>query len=73
MRSTVPGCWIGLAWWLIAVGLPPAPAASPRLPNELGSIMVLEYHRIAEPEDRWTRSPAGLRRDLEQLWRAVRQ
>jgi peptidoglycan/xylan/chitin deacetylase (PgdA/CDA1 family) len=68
MRSTVPGAWIGLLLWVAAAGLSQGPAASFRSPNELGSIMVLEYHRIGEPEARWTRSPTGLRRDLERLW-----
>ena len=25
-------------------------------PNELGRIMILEYHKIDYPEDRWTRT-----------------
>lgn len=29
--------------------------------------MILEYHQIAEPEGRWTRTPANLRRDIERL------
>jgi hypothetical protein len=44
------------------------PAANGVLPpNELGRIMILEYHRIDEPEDRWTRTPDNFRRDLETL------
>jgi len=31
--------------------------------------MILEYHQIAEPEGRWTRTPANFRRDLERLWK----
>ncbi len=30
--------------------------------------MILEYHRIDRPEDRWTRTPDNFRRDLERLW-----
>jgi peptidoglycan/xylan/chitin deacetylase (PgdA/CDA1 family) len=30
--------------------------------------MILEYHRIDTPEERWTRTPANFRRDLERLW-----
>jgi hypothetical protein len=46
--------------------------ASPALaqalpPNELGRVMVLEYHKIDYPEDRWTRTPENFRRDLETL------
>jgi len=37
-------------------------------PNELGRIMILEYHKIDYPEERWTRTPENFRRDLEQLY-----
>jgi peptidoglycan/xylan/chitin deacetylase (PgdA/CDA1 family) len=40
----------------------------PATPNELGRVPILCYHRIDEPEARWTRTPANLRADLEQLW-----
>jgi len=43
----------------LAQGLPP---------NELGRIMVLEYHKIDSPEQRWTRTPENFRRDLETLY-----
>jgi peptidoglycan/xylan/chitin deacetylase (PgdA/CDA1 family) len=36
-------------------------------PNELGWIIVLEYHLIEEPEARWSRTPANFRRDIERL------
>jgi peptidoglycan/xylan/chitin deacetylase (PgdA/CDA1 family) len=36
--------------------------------NELGDVMILEYHKIADPEARWTRTPENLRRDLETLY-----
>jgi hypothetical protein len=36
-------------------------------PNELGEIMVLEYHRLGEPEGEWVRRPENFRRDLERL------
>jgi len=38
-------------------------------PNELGLIMVLEYHSIARPEARWTRTPENFRKDLETLYK----
>jgi peptidoglycan/xylan/chitin deacetylase (PgdA/CDA1 family) len=44
---------------------PPAPSLPP---NELGRIMVLEYHRIDRPENRWTRTPENFRRDLATLY-----
>ena len=37
-------------------------------PDELGRIMVLEYHKIDQPEERWTRTPENFRRDLETLY-----
>lgn len=45
-------------------GLPgPAPA------NELGRVLILEYHNIGAQEGRWTRTPASFRADLERLYR----
>lgn len=35
--------------------------------NELGAVMILEYHRIAE-EGRWSRTPENFRADLEYLY-----
>jgi peptidoglycan/xylan/chitin deacetylase (PgdA/CDA1 family) len=40
-----------------------------RSPNELGKVMILEYHLIEEKESRWARSVEGFRNDLEQLYR----
>lgn len=37
-------------------------------PNELGKIMVLMYHHIAEPEAEWSRTPQNFRQDLETLY-----
>jgi peptidoglycan/xylan/chitin deacetylase (PgdA/CDA1 family) len=51
-----------LAAGALALAAPAAP------PNELGRIMILEYHRIDHPEGRWTRTPENFRRDLERLW-----
>ena len=56
---------------LLAAGLlllAPAPALAQRPANELGRIMILEYHKIDEPEGRWTRTPANFRADLQRLW-----
>jgi polysaccharide deacetylase len=45
------------------------PAEPGRLaPNELGRVMILEYHKIDHPEERWTRTPENFRRDLRRLW-----
>jgi peptidoglycan/xylan/chitin deacetylase (PgdA/CDA1 family) len=35
--------------------------------NELGWILVLEYHLIEEPEARWSRTPENFRQDVERL------
>lgn len=54
---------------LAAAALLPAVASAGDLqPNELGRVMILEYHKIDLPEERWTRTPANFRRDLERLW-----
>jgi peptidoglycan/xylan/chitin deacetylase (PgdA/CDA1 family) len=37
-------------------------------PNELGRVMILEYHKIDYPEHRWTRTPENFLRDLETLY-----
>jgi polysaccharide deacetylase len=42
--------------------------AEPLPPNEAGRVMILEYHKIDYPEERWTRTPENFRRDLETLY-----
>lgn len=37
-------------------------------PNELGQIMILEYHLIGYPEGRWRRTPENFQKDLELLY-----
>ncbi len=69
MHPIAPRLSIGLVFWTVAATLLPLVSAQ-RAPNELGSAMILEYHRIGEPEGRWARSPAHLREDLERLWEA---
>ena len=46
----------------------PSAASDPLPPNELGRVMILEYHKIDHPEARWTRTPANFRQDLKALW-----
>ena len=46
----------------------PGLAAEPLPPNEAGRVMILEYHKIDQPEERWTRTPDNFRRDLRRLW-----
>ncbi|MBI3977710.1 MAG: polysaccharide deacetylase family protein [Chloroflexi bacterium] len=38
-------------------------------PNELGKVLVVEYHAIGDEELRWTRTRANFRKDLERLYR----
>src|SRR2546426_544160 len=57
------GLAIGLALLLVSFA-----AADSLPPNELGRVMILEYHKIDRPENRWTRTPENFRRDLERLW-----
>jgi peptidoglycan/xylan/chitin deacetylase (PgdA/CDA1 family) len=47
---------------------PVAASAGSLQPNELGRVMILEYHKVDQPEERWTRTPANFRGDLERLW-----
>lgn len=43
-------------------------SAQPAYPPNLdGGVLVLEYHLIGEPEDRWRRTPANFRADLKRL------
>lgn len=37
-------------------------------PNELGRIMILEYHLIGYPEGEWRRTPENFQKDLEMLY-----
>ena len=54
--------------------LAPAPTVEPTaLPhfagaNEMGKVMVLEYHRIGYPEQRFQRTPQNFRADLQRLY-----
>lgn len=36
--------------------------------NEMGKVMVLEYHLIGYPEDTWRRTPENFRKDLQMLY-----
>ncbi len=36
--------------------------------NQKGKIMILEYHKIAYPEARWTRTPENFRKDLQRFY-----
>jgi peptidoglycan/xylan/chitin deacetylase (PgdA/CDA1 family) len=51
---------LGLSWPAFGGGALP--------PNELGRVMILEYHKIDYPEHRWTRTPENFRHDLETLY-----
>jgi hypothetical protein len=64
VRLALVGFLLATAALIVAsfAGADPMPA------NELGRIMILEYHRIDYPEERWTRTPENFRRDLETLY-----
>lgn len=64
MRLLLVGALLLTAFLLVAS----LAGAEPRAANELGRVMILEYHRIDRPEGRWTRTPENFRRDLERLW-----
>src|SRR5262250_1430385 len=60
---------LALITLLLLVVAAPAPVLAQSLPpNELGRIMILEYHKVDYPEERWTRTPENFRRDLETLY-----
>src|SRR5688500_1077854 len=43
----------------------PGPRYAEIKPNELGKIMVLEYHVIGDEVQRWTRTRANFHKDME--------
>jgi len=43
-------------------------SAAAAQPNELGKVIILEYHLIEEKESRWGRSVENFRKDLERLY-----
>jgi len=53
------GCMITATW------VRPAPSGKP---NELGKVLILEYHLIEAESGRWARSVVQFRRDLELLY-----
>ncbi len=59
---------VALLAGLAASLLPGVVHAQSLPPNELGRVMILEYHKIDYPEERWTRTPENFRRDLETLY-----
>ncbi len=65
MRAALSAVLLGLTLGVAVLAGAQAPA---REPNELGRVMILEYHKIDNPEARWTRTPENFRRDLQRLW-----
>jgi hypothetical protein len=59
---------VGLLLATAALILASFAGAEPPAANELGRVMILEYHKIDYPEERWTRTPENFRRDLETLY-----
>jgi hypothetical protein len=54
----------------VAAPRDPVGPATDLPPNELGEIMVLEYHRLGTPEGEWYRSVENFRADLRRLYEA---
>ncbi len=65
MRATVPAVLLAVVLGLAMLAGAQTPT---REPNELGRVMILEYHKIDTPENRWTRTPENFKRDLTRLW-----
>jgi peptidoglycan/xylan/chitin deacetylase (PgdA/CDA1 family) len=65
MRAALSAVLLGIT---LAVAVLAGAQAPTREPNELGRVMILEYHKIDIPEARWTRTPENFRRDLQRLW-----
>ncbi|MFZ5767706.1 MAG: putative glycoside hydrolase [Bacillota bacterium] len=67
----------GIDQWLLwnpenvyTAGVDYRAAQAPQAPaNELGRVLILEYHHIGPQEGRWTRTPQNFRADLERLYR----
>jgi hypothetical protein len=62
------GALVGFLLAAAALILASFATADPPAANELGRVMILEYHKIDYPEERWTRTPENFRRDLETLY-----
>ena len=65
MRAALSVVLLGIT---LAVAVLAGAQAPTREANELGRVMILEYHKIDTPEARWTRTPENFRRDLQRLW-----
>ncbi|HEY7437429.1 MAG TPA: hypothetical protein VIE41_19975, partial [Methylomirabilota bacterium] len=65
MRAALSAVLLALTLGAAVLAGAQAPA---REANELGRVMILEYHKIDNPEGRWTRTPENFRRDLQRLW-----
>jgi peptidoglycan/xylan/chitin deacetylase (PgdA/CDA1 family) len=65
MRAVLSAVVLGLG---LAAAVLAGAQAPTRESNELGRVMILEYHKIDNPEGRWTRTPENFRRDLQRLW-----
>jgi hypothetical protein len=53
---------------VLLVCLPHAPGQQSIKPNELGRVLILEYHLIEQKETRWGRSVQDFKQDLQQLY-----
>src|SRR5262249_38332056 len=67
-RPVTPQLRVAVALLVSSLAAPTCVTAQSLPPNELGRIMILEYHKVDYPEQRWTRTPENFRRDLETLY-----
>ena len=65
MRAAISAVLLAV---ILGVAVLAGAQAPTREANELGRVMILEYHKIDTPEARWTRTPENFRRDLQRLW-----
>jgi len=57
-------------WAVVSQSRSPQSNAPALRPNELGKVLILEYHLIEQQETRWARSVEHFRHDLEELYQS---
>lgn len=65
-RASLAAVFIGAIGFNSSVSW--ADGASVLRPNELGQVMILEYHQIGAGEAEWRRTPDNFRKDLQNLF-----
>lgn len=57
------------AFSLLFLSCSPVGKKNPAVYNEMGPIMVVEYHRITDAKGDWARTPGDFRKDLERFYK----